>query len=121
MLVPVTRAVLVASLVTVVSAWTAPAAGHEIDTVIQASAQKSAAKQVEVNSASLEELQTVPGIGAALAQRIIDFREEFGPFERLDDLLNVRGIGERYLERLRPHLTVKKPKKQKKGKSGDQR
>lgn len=66
--------------------------------------------QVDINSASAAELQKVPGIGPALAQRIIQFREEHGPYERIDDLLNVRGIGVRSLERLRPYLTVKAPK-----------
>jgi competence protein ComEA len=62
---------------------------------------------VDINTASAEELQKVPGIGEALARRIIEFREEHGRFEKVDDLLNVRGIGVTSLEKLRPYLVVK--------------
>lgn len=65
---------------------------------------------VDLNAATAEELQEVPGIGPTLAGRIVAFREENGPFEKVDDLLNVQGIGTRSLERIRPHVTVKKPK-----------
>lgn len=61
---------------------------------------------VDVNDATVEELQEVPGIGPTLAGRIVAFREEFGPYERVDDLLDVEGIGVKSLERIRPHVTV---------------
>jgi competence protein ComEA len=63
---------------------------------------------VDLNSASEEQLQEVPGIGPALAKKIVDFRKENGPFKTVEDLLKVRGVGEKSLERLRPHLTVGK-------------
>lgn len=72
----------------------------------KAAAPKPAA--VDVNHASAADLQSVPGIGKSLAQRIIDFREKNGPFAKVDDLLKVQGIGEKSLERLRPYLTVGK-------------
>ena len=62
---------------------------------------------VNLNKASSEELQKVPGIGPALAKRIIEFRKENGPFSRVQDLLKVRGIGEKSLKKLAPYLTVK--------------
>ena len=59
-----------------------------------------------MNRADEEQLQAVPGIGPSTARRIIDWRTENGRFERLEDLLNVRGIGVTTLEKLRPYVTV---------------
>jgi competence protein ComEA len=56
---------------------------------------------VHINSATLEELDTLPGIGPSLAQAIIDYRTDDGPFRSLDDLDNVSGIGPATLEDIR--------------------
>lgn len=61
---------------------------------------------VDVNTADTEALQTLPGIGPALAERIIAYRTEHGPFRRVEDLLEVKGIGEATLEKLRQEVTV---------------
>ena len=61
---------------------------------------------VDVNCATADELVEVPGIGPSTAARIIEWRETQGRFERLEDLLNIRGIGVTTLEKLRPFLTV---------------
>ena len=61
---------------------------------------------VNLNTATLDQLETLPGIGPALGQRIIDYREQHGPFRSVDDLLNVSGIGEKRLADLRPKVTV---------------
>jgi competence protein ComEA len=57
---------------------------------------------VNVNSASLEELQRLPGIGPVLAQRIVESRSTHGPFRTMEDLLRVSGIGPATLEGLKP-------------------
>ena len=61
---------------------------------------------INVNSASLEELQVVRGIGPALADRIISFRDQNGPFEELDDLTLIRGIGSAKFERIKAQIAV---------------
>lgn len=55
---------------------------------------------VDINTATSEELQTLPGIGPAIAERIIAYREEHGSFASVEDLLNVKGIGEAVLSEL---------------------
>ncbi len=66
---------------------------------------------VDVNTATVEDLMAVQGIGPSLAQRIVEFREKNGPFKTLDDLLKVQGIGEKSLAKLRDRLAIGKPKK----------
>jgi comEA protein len=67
------------------------------------------ARPVDLNSASVEQLQQVPGIGPATAKSIINFREKSGPFRRVEDLLAIRGISKQALERIRPYVTVSAP------------
>ena len=62
---------------------------------------------VNINTADQAELQLLPGVGETVAGRIIDFREANGAFQAVDELVAVKGIGEKSLDRLRPWLTVK--------------
>jgi competence protein ComEA len=61
---------------------------------------------VNLNTATLDQLEALPGIGPVLAQRIVDYREQHGPFASVDDLSNVSGIGDAHMEDLRPLVTV---------------
>ena len=63
---------------------------------------------VNINTAGAEQLTAIPGIGESMARRIIEWREEHGPFLRIEDLMKVKGIGEKSLEKMRPHVTVDK-------------
>jgi competence protein ComEA len=62
--------------------------------------------KVDLNRATIQQLDTLPGIGPAIAQRIVDFRDKNGPFKRIEDLMNVRGIGEKKFQLLQDRVTV---------------
>ena len=75
-------------------------------------AQEPAAQDaalVNLNTATATELQTLPGVGPALAMRIIEFRDANGAFARIEDVMNVRGVGETTFLRMRHLLTVTPP------------
>ncbi|MDX1665485.1 MAG: helix-hairpin-helix domain-containing protein, partial [Candidatus Promineifilaceae bacterium] len=62
------------------------------------SEEEAAGGRVNLNTATLAELDTLPGVGPATAQKIVDYREAYGPFERIEDVMNVSGIGEAKFE-----------------------
>ena len=71
-----------------------------------AGSQAGGGALVNINTAGPEELDTLPGIGPALAQRIIQYRETHGPFQTVEDLKKVSGIGEKSFEKLKDKITV---------------
>ena len=62
---------------------------------------------LDLNAATLEDLDALPGIGPVLAKRIIDYRQAHGPFKKIDDLENVSGIGPKKLEKVKPYIFIR--------------
>ena len=65
-------------------------------------------EKVNINTAGVDELVALPGIGKSYAERIVEYRQKNGPFKKVEDILNVRGIGEKTFERIRDRLTIGK-------------
>jgi competence protein ComEA len=72
----------------------------------QQPAATSNQRAININTAAANELETLPGIGKGLAERIIEHRERFGPFRRPEHLIIVRGISDRRFRALRALVTV---------------
>ena len=75
-------------------------------TVPAAAAPSGAAGPIDINTASLEGLQEIPGVGPVLAQRIVTYRERNGGFQNVEQLLEVSGIGEATFAQMQPLVTV---------------
>lgn len=89
-------------LCTLIANWPAPgdSAPGPAEAVL------SPSSRVNLNTASIAQLEALPGIGPALARRILEFRERNGGFQSVDQLKHVPGIGDKLLSRLRPFLVV---------------
>jgi competence protein ComEA len=72
-------------------------------------AQKSkaaSAEKVNLNTATAEQLQTLPGIGPALAKTIIEHRSKNGKFNKIEEILNIKGMGEKKFQKIKDRLVV---------------
>ena len=70
------------------------------------SAAKPATATVNVNTASAADFESLPGIGAKTAARIVEYRQKNGPFKKVEELMNVRGLGEKNFLKLKAQLTL---------------
>jgi competence protein ComEA len=61
---------------------------------------------VNLNTATAAQLDALPGVGASTAQRIVEYRQKNGPFKKIEELMNVKGIGEKSFLKLKPLITV---------------
>jgi len=77
---------------------------------ISAAAAGSAPQRpITLNSAPVTELMQLPRVGAKMAERIVAFRKQHGGFKRSEELMNVKGIGEKSFTKLKPYLTLGAP------------
>ncbi|MDD4584083.1 MAG: helix-hairpin-helix domain-containing protein [Eubacteriales bacterium] len=79
---------------------------EEIEKKIGSSSAAKKSNVVNINTAGSEELQQLPGVGPATAEKIINYRDEYGRFNRKEDLKNVSGIGEKTFEKIKNRITV---------------
>ena len=85
------------------------ASGAQAQTTMTKTVDQAAAKpavQVNLNTATVADLQELPGVGAKVAARIVEYRQKQGPFKRIEELMNIQGIGEKSFLKLRPQITV---------------
>jgi competence protein ComEA len=102
------RSIVVAAVAVLAAAATVPAA-HAQETA-PAAAQARASAPLNINTATAEQFEALPGLGAKTAARIVEYRQKNGGFKKLEDLMNVRGIGEKNFLRLKPLLTIGAPR-----------
>lgn len=79
--------------------------------LVLALAAQTKKEPLDLNTATAEQLEKLPGIGPTTAKAIVRFREKSGPFRRVEDLLAIRGITKKKLEKIRPLVTVKEAPK----------
>lgn len=74
--------------------------------IAQQAGAKGGEQKININTASLDELQKLPRVGPQVAQRIIDFRKEHGNFKKIEEIMKVRGIGEKTFNQLKDLIVV---------------
>ena len=76
----------------------------------KASAPATTAAPLNLNTATVAQLETLPGIGARTAERIVEYRTKSGGFKKIEELMNVKGVGEKSFLKLKALSTVTPPK-----------
>ena len=75
-------------------------------TAPRSAAKGAPAGPININTATATELQALPGVGARTAERIVEYRQKNGPFKKVEELMNVRGVGEKNFLKLKSQITV---------------
>lgn len=76
------------------------------ETTTAAAAKSASGAIVNINTATAADFEALPGIGAKTAARIVEYRQKNGPFKKVEELMNVRGLGEKNFLKLKPQLTI---------------
>jgi len=105
-----TRILMAAILGIAVSAAATSAQSKSTTQKAATGATATAAAPVNLNTATAEQLATIPGVGPKMAERIIDYRQKNGGFKKVEDLMNVSGVGEKSFLKMKPLITVTAPK-----------
>ena len=82
------------------------ASAQQATAAVPSTAKAAAAGTLNLNTASAAELDGLPGIGAKTAARIVEYRQKNGPFKKIEELMNVRGVGEKNFLKLKGQITV---------------
>jgi competence protein ComEA len=90
--------------------FTLPALATATQEQTPAAAAASSKPLLNINTATIDQLETLPGIGRKTAERIIEYRTKSGSFKRIEELMNVKGIGEKSFLKLKPLIVVPPPK-----------
>ena len=90
-------------------ALAAPAVRAQDATTSPSPLEENVKRRVDVNLAAERELLVLPQVGPDVARRIVEYRKAVGPFRKVEELLNVKGIGRKTLQRLRPLITLGSP------------
>jgi competence protein ComEA len=105
-----TRILMAAIFGIAVSAAAASAQNKATTPKAAAAATATATAPVNLNTATAEQLATIPGVGPKMAERIINYRQKNGGFKKVEDLMNVSGVGEKSFLKMKPLITVTAPK-----------
>jgi comEA protein len=102
----ITRILMAAIVGIAVSAAAASAQNKATTPKAAATVTATATAPVNLNTATAEQLATIPGVGPRMAERIVDYRQKNGGFKKVEDLMNVSGVGEKSFLKMKPLITV---------------
>lgn len=77
-----------------------------VEKMKQQAGEAIAEQKININTATVEELQNLPGLGSTIAEQIVDYRNEHGSFQKIEDIMQVKGLGEEAFDKIKHLITV---------------